>query len=203
MINYLVENNGNVSIEDSDVKMAFEENARIERARKYRPWVLKHGFIRVVFDLDGTLANVDHRVHLITGKKQDWKLFYEECTNDLPIQSMILMAKSMIINPTFRVEIWTGRSEIIRNSTFSWLNNHGILVEEHESSIFFHTPKTAVLRMRKDDDYRFDYEIKKEWLTNAINADVKPTVVFEDRTSVVEMWRENGIQCCQVAAGNF
>jgi hypothetical protein len=30
-----------------------------------------------------------------------------------------------------------------------------------------------------------------------------PTLVFDDRSRVVEMWRKNGIKCFQVAEGNF
>lgn len=29
-----------------------------------------------VIDVDGTVANIDHRTHLITGEKQDWKAFF-------------------------------------------------------------------------------------------------------------------------------
>jgi len=34
-------------------------------------------------------------------------------------------------------------------------------------------------------------------------CDMKPDLVFDDRASVVTMWRENGIACAQVAAGDF
>lgn len=29
------------------------------------------------------------------------------------------------------------------------------------------------------------------------------TAVFDDRQQVVDMWREIGLTCCQVAPGNF
>jgi hypothetical protein len=54
--------------------------------------------------------------------------------------------------------------------------------------------------MRDEGDHRPDIILKKEWLDA---CDVKPSLVFEDRASVVSMWRENGIRCCQVAPGDF
>lgn len=36
----------------------------------------------VVFDLDGTLADGDHRLHHITGETKDWRAFFAACGDD-------------------------------------------------------------------------------------------------------------------------
>lgn len=59
------------------------------------------------------------------------------------------------------------------------------------------------LRMRALGDYRADNIVKKEILDQFLEEGVNPTVVFDDRNQVVEMWRENNIPCIQVAKGNF
>lgn len=48
----------------------------------------------VVFDLDGTLSNIDHRLHYIQRppSEKDWAAFFAACENDLPIGPMIRVA---------------------------------------------------------------------------------------------------------------
>jgi hypothetical protein len=53
---------------------------------------------------------------------------------------------------------------------------------------------------RPAGDHTPDTELKAGWLAQ---ASPKPDLVFDDRASVVAMWRANGIPCCQVAEGDF
>ncbi|MNL59514.1 hypothetical protein D3C87_1832500 [compost metagenome] len=58
--------------------------------------------------------------------------------------------------------------------------------------------------MREDNDFRSDVSLKTEWWEDTLIEDRKRvTCVFEDRLSVVKMWRELGLMCCQVAPGDF
>ena len=50
----------------------------------------RHCFI---FDLDGTLANVEHRLNFIKREKPDWNMFNEMCLNDQPIIPVVNMAR--------------------------------------------------------------------------------------------------------------
>jgi hypothetical protein len=59
------------------------------------------------------------------------------------------------------------------------------------------------LFLRDDDDFRTDDVFKKDILDELIAQDLKPDLVFDDRNGVVNMWRENGIPCFQVAEGDF
>lgn len=36
----------------------------------------------IIVDLDGTLANIDHRLHYIKQNKPDWNAFYGACKDD-------------------------------------------------------------------------------------------------------------------------
>jgi hypothetical protein len=57
--------------------------------------------------------------------------------------------------------------------------------------------------LRDDGDMRPD-DIVKEELLAKIRADgYKPTIAFDDRNQVVNKWRELGINCYQVRAGDF
>ena len=50
-----------------------------------------------------------------------------------------------------------------------------------------------------------DDKLKKHWLDLLFEGEKKNDIlcVFDDREKVVKMWRENGVDCFQVAEGKF
>lgn len=150
----------------------------------------------IIFDLDGTLANQDHRVHHIEKKPKDWDTYYEECDKDKPVQHVIDMFHNL--KDDYEIKIWTGRSDHVRRKTENWLEDKGI-------SIGFNYWE---LRMREAGDHTPDYILKRKWYEEfvaaylALNLKVN-AIVFEDRARVVKMWRDLGVTCFQVADGNF
>ncbi len=48
-----------------------------------------------LFDLDGTLANIDHRLHFIKQENKDWDGFFKACSADLPKHAVIQAAKAL------------------------------------------------------------------------------------------------------------
>ena len=63
------------------------------------------------------------------------------------------------------------------------------------------------LLMRSDGDNRSDYIVKKEIYEQNIRDWQDVLFVLDDRNSkkcpVVDMWREQGLTCFQVAEGDF
>jgi hypothetical protein len=55
--------------------------------------------------------------------------------------------------------------------------------------------------MRDAGDHTQDRELKAQWL--AEYGKQRVFLVFDDRSSVVEMWRKEGFPCFQVAPGEF
>jgi phosphoglycolate phosphatase-like HAD superfamily hydrolase len=145
--------------------------------------VRKH--MKVVFDLDGTLALTEHRAHFLEREKKDWRAFYAACDKDEPCHQIIRTLQALYATGA-EVEIWSGRSKEVWDKTQAWLEANGL----------GHIP----VKMREEGDHRPDTVLKQEWLDA---CDVKPRLVFEDRASVVAMWRSNGIVCAQVAPGDF
>ena len=143
----------------------------------------------IIFDLDGTLANIEHRLHFIRteGQKPDWDSFHKACVNDEPIVPMIKIFQAM--RRAHGIEIWSGRSKMVSDETISWLRIHDIVPDR--------------IRMREEGDYTPDHILKQNWLQEKIYLRLKPDLVFDDRSRLVQMWRNNGIQCCQVANGEF
>ncbi len=57
--------------------------------------------------------------------------------------------------------------------------------------------------MRKTDDFRPDEDVKKEIYNENIKNKFNVLYVFDDRNSVVNIWRNEGLTCLQVANGDF
>lgn len=148
-----------------------------------------------IFDIDGTLADLSHRLHFIEGKNKDWDSFYANCSNDSIIPSNVmtfLLLRKALSNDNFLFV--TGRPERTREATEIWLGRNCFLGE--------YLP-TDTLYMRKDGDNRPDTEIKKEIYENFIKPNYNVVAVFEDRDSVVKMWRDLGVTCYQVTEGKY
>ena len=145
----------------------------------------------VIFDLDGTLALIDKRRDLATkdNGKFDWDVFFnpDNISLDLPNQPVIDMA-NLLHKQGFRIFILSGRSDVTHQATVNWLNDNGIWWDH--------------LVMRPQNHlYLPDNDLKQMWLDSIGKDNV--AMVFVDRQQVVDMWRQNGLTCFQVADGNF
>jgi hypothetical protein len=61
-----------------------------------------------------------------------------------------------------------------------------------------------MLRMRPGGDFTPDEQLKKKWLHLMPKEDrLRLIAVFDDRQKVVDMWRKEGVACFQVAPGDF
>lgn len=152
--------------------------------------------MRIIFDFDGTLCNIEHRTHFVRQEKPDWEAFYKACVRDRPVLPVIQTFIAFEAQNGFEVkhggepinhiEIWSGRSDIVEEESRAWLDHHAI-------------PNRYLTRMRVHDDYRPDHELKQKWLNEFVaEHGMKPDIVFDDRQKVVDMWRANGIVCAQV-----
>ena len=146
----------------------------------------------VIFDLDGTLALIDKRRALATkdNGKFDWDVFFnpDNINLDLPNQPVINMAKLLSFN--FNIWVLSGRSGKTLNATVKWLDDNDV-------------PFDKILMRPTDKKSHFmkDNDLKQMWLDD-IGVD-NVAMVFDARNQVVDMWRQNGLTCFQVADGDF
>lgn len=141
----------------------------------------------VIFDLDGTIADNEHRNHLVRCQDPDWRAYFAACTDDAPNTPVIKMLDALF-NEGREVWIVSGRSDEVRAETEAWLADHNVSYDK--------------LIMRPKDSQTPDHVLKKEWL-NTIIPKGAVLCVFEDRSRVVDMWRAEGLTCFQVAPGDF
>lgn len=135
----------------------------------------------VIFDIDGTLADLSHRLHHIQNGSRNWDAFFAECGNDAVIEPIRSLA--VLLAPQHKLILVSGRSDTVRSETEEWLAKHGIPFAE--------------LHMRRAGDYRQDTIVKSEILDRLLAAGNEIAFVVDDRPSVVAMWRERGLTCLQ------
>lgn len=142
----------------------------------------------IIADLDGTIALIEHRRHFVEGKSKQWRRFFKACPDDSPNQPVIDLLKTMDA-AGYTIKIFSGRSDAVRNETVAWLKAHEV--------------PYASLLMRKDGDFTPDEELKCHWLHSKPNLKNQIHFVLDDRQKVVDMWRNQGLTCLQVAPGDF
>jgi hypothetical protein len=141
-------------------------------------------------DIDGTIADLTHRLPLIQKEPADWDAFYMAAGEDKPIWEVITVVRALFDSGQ-RVIMSSGRSEISRAITVEWLRQYRVP---------YHG-----LYMRKANDHREDNVVKSELLNNITSDNPTLTVggAFEDRQQVVDMYRARGLRVFQVAPGKF
>lgn len=156
-----------------------------------------------IFDLDGTLALIEHRRHFVEGPKKDWPAFFAACVDDEPNMPVIRTLHALR-QAGAEIWIWSGRSDEVRSQTVEWLCKHNCFGWPANTLPAWPFGATERFRMRKAGDHQMDVTLKRGWL-----AEIEPpeyarlTAVFDDRASVVQMWRDAGVPCFQVAPGDF
>ena len=147
----------------------------------------------VVFDLDGTLANVDARrkkayveetdiARILDDKpkwKFDWSIFHdpENVMKDKPNDVIIEMCRALYLRG-YRIYITSGRTDKLKDVTREWLDKYKV-------------PYDRLYMRTKEDRYIKDSTLKEKWLKE---FEYPVQMAVDDRTSVVNMWRRNGIE---------
>jgi hypothetical protein len=166
----------------------------------------------IIFDIDGTLLDISHRLHLIKKTPPDWEEFRNPLQKkwDEPRLPIIKVAVALQ-NADHNLLFCSGRRESEREGTLESLSR------------FF--PPMPMLWMRKDKDFREDTKVKADMLEIIRSPDVKfpgyppdpdpmvgrifpegskgfnPVMAFDDRPSVIRMWKEHGLTVADVGNG--
>jgi hypothetical protein len=140
----------------------------------------------VIFDIDGTLADVSNRRHHVEKRPRNWEAFFEGMKEDQAIAAMVRLC-NILYSSGIKIILCSGRFEKHRVETEEWLQQQG--VNYHE------------LILRKDNDRRTDMDVKRDMLVLIDKSRV--LFVVDDRGRVVDMWRSEGLVCLQCAAGDF
>ena len=163
----------------------------------------------VIFDLDGTLANIDARRKLATKPNciLDWDIFFDasNISLDVPNEPVVKMAQ-LFAEDGFNIVIFSGRNDRSFHTTRSWLTRHRIpfhkLVMRPDKflkwgdKIADGNPATQDMRFMPD-------EILKKLMLDLFVDIHDVFLVVDDRQKVVDMWRSLDLPVFQVAKGDF
>lgn len=128
-----------------------------------------------VIDIDGVVADVRHRLHLIERKPKRWDDFFARSADDPPLPTGVELVLELAADHEV---IWlTGRPERNRALTERWLADQGL-------------PVTTLL-MRRERDFRPAREAKRDQLRR-LRKDREIAVVVDDDPSVVATLTADG-----------
>lgn len=152
----------------------------------------REGFMIVIVDIDGTLADISHRIKYIQSDPKDWDKFYDNMVNDSPIYDVCIAV--IALAASYRIVYITGRPLSHKRQTLDWLQRYML--------------PTGYLFMRSIGDRRQDYIVKKELYEREVKSLLplhggKVHLAIEDRKQVVDMWRSLGITTLQPKDGDY
>ena len=143
----------------------------------------------IVFDIDGTLADVTHRRQYVATKPKNWAAWNAGMSRDTVHEDIRWMLMKLRRVPGSKTILCSGRGEETREVTEQWLSDNRIPYED--------------LYMRSAKDYRQDYIVKVELLAQIREEHGEPYMWFDDRQQVVDAIRAEGVRVLQVAPGDF
>ncbi|MDW9536257.1 polynucleotide kinase [Sinorhizobium meliloti] len=143
----------------------------------------------VIFDIDGTIADVEHRRGWLRTSPPDWERFNAEMGEDRPNLPVVELYRVLWNSKQYEMVLTSGRFESSRRLTETWL----IWNEIPFGNIY----------MRQDGDNRADHLVKEDFLAQIRARFGDIAFAVDDRDQVVAMWRRNGITCLQCAYGSF
>jgi len=130
----------------------------------------------VLVDIDGTLADGRHREHLVKGDRKNWNEYFSLLGQDAVYQHIVDRVNSLSVN--HQIVVVSGRPDTYQFETINWLT---AVAGVHYDWLF----------MRSGSDRRPDYIVKEEILRRLPKEQI--VLCLDDRASVIEMWRRNGI----------
>lgn len=140
--------------------------------------------VAVICDLDGTLC--------LFGDKNPYDRDFE---NDIPNKAVLdILERIDICNfegfgENTKLIFMSGRSAKHFEVTRKWLDDLGFRIYP--------------LFMRSEGDTRKDFVVKQELYEKNVKGKYNVSFVLDDRNQVVNLWRDLGLTCFQVAPGDF
>ena len=115
-----------------------------------------------VFDIDGVLADVRHRLRYVERKPKQWDAFFDAAIHDPPLAHGVALAQESA--KQCEVVYVTGRPERCRTDTLAWFERHGL--------------PSGQLSMRRPRDFR-PARVAKLELLRRLAADRTVAIVVD------------------------
>lgn len=141
----------------------------------------------VICDLDGTIADITHRLQYVKEEPKDWKKFFSLIHNDELRRWVADQVEKTLNEHNAKLIYVSARPETYREESERWLELNW-------------APYYELLIMRGENDKREDSLIKAEIYEKYLrNLDI--VAVFDDRPRVIRMWKEKGLNVVDCGSG--
>ena len=158
-----------------------------------------------IVDIDGTLANLDHRLHYLepnfdengTGLPKDYYGFFRDVVKDAPF-TVIFDAVRHLHLLGHTVIVLSGRPTTTGYDTSEWLESREFMTEGLPPLPYQH------LFMRQGGDHRPDNQAKQDIMQMMFDAGLRKgaiKIIIDDRDSVCDVWRGMDLPLVQVNRG--
>lgn len=141
-----------------------------------------------IVDIDGTVANLDHRIPML--EKKDYEAFFANAFLDGEYCTIVDAVVNLSMEG-YKIIFLSGRPDRrCGHATNEWFNTMGIPVDH--------------LFMRRDDDHAPDDQVKRKLLERLFDHGLRKEaikIVIDDRNSVCDVWRSLDLPLVQVLKG--
>jgi len=135
----------------------------------------------LIIDIDNTLSELSHRLHLFTDPNPNWTLVNNESIRD-SVNKWCKDIVKLFHSSKYRILFVTARGDTARAVTEQWLKKHLPNVD-------------WLLYMRKNGDERTDDLIKKDIYNKHLKDKFNILFAIDDSLRVATMWRSLGLVC--------
>lgn len=130
-----------------------------------------------VFDIDGVLADVRHRLRHVERRPKNWDAFFDAAVDDPPLAQGVALARASAQD--CEVVYVTGRPERCRADTLAWFARHGL--------------PEGTLSMRRGRDFR-PARVAKLELLRRLAGERTVAVVVDDDEQVCDAYEAAGFR---------
>ena len=144
----------------------------------------------LIIDLDGSLCDVSHRVHLAQANK--WNEFNDSCDQDLPNEWCLRILTAMHDqSPSLVTFFITGRPERVEGKTEEWLLKYvpaEIITNSH-----------LYMRPNHLEHHHTTLDFKKETYLKTVKDKFDVLFAIDDDKEICGLWRSLGLVCLDCA----
>ena len=140
-----------------------------------------------LIDVDGVIADGEHRQHFLSGGKKNWQGFFKAAPDDPPLLPGVTLLD--LIDEATLVVLLTARPESIHDETITWLREYDI--------------RWDLLIMRGRRDHGPSPEMKRLAVEELRYAGFEPVWAIDDDRRNITMYEEEGIPALYVHSGYY
>jgi hypothetical protein len=139
----------------------------------------------VIVDIDGVLADAEHRQHHLEPPWRDWDSFFAEAGGDDVFEEMVAVLD--LLHDALVVVLLTSRPTWIQRETLRWLQLYEI--------------RWDLLIMRPVGDFQASPGFKRTETHTLVEQGYRPRLAIDDDMRNVRMYRKEGLPTLHLESG--